>query len=67
MNFKKAVEEGEEGGQQQEQRQIQPPPKYSACFIAVPANNSQLPTYNEALKMIEKQNDGLSCFPKFSV
>ncbi|CAG9536546.1 unnamed protein product [Cercopithifilaria johnstoni] len=49
MNFKVEVEE--EG--------MQSPPKYSTCTSTLSANNSQLPTYNEALKMIEEQKDGM--------
>uniref|UniRef100_A0A915PSL5 Uncharacterized protein n=1 Tax=Setaria digitata TaxID=48799 RepID=A0A915PSL5_9BILA len=47
MNFKVEVEE----------EQIQLPPKYSTCALPQSPTNSQLPTYNEALKMIEEQKD----------
>uniref|UniRef100_A0AAF5PZ18 Transmembrane protein n=1 Tax=Wuchereria bancrofti TaxID=6293 RepID=A0AAF5PZ18_WUCBA len=54
MNFKVDVENEEE-------ERIQSPPKYSTCALTSPlpiiATNSQLPTYNEALKMIEEQKD----------
>uniref|UniRef100_A0A0R3RGG6 Uncharacterized protein n=1 Tax=Elaeophora elaphi TaxID=1147741 RepID=A0A0R3RGG6_9BILA len=48
MNFKVEVEECE---------RIQSPPKYSTCMLASSLTNSQLPTYNEALKMIEEQKE----------
>lgn len=41
-----------------EEERIQLPPKYSSCTLASSAANSQLPTYNEALKMIEEQKIG---------
>ncbi|MCP9262341.1 hypothetical protein DINM_005614 [Dirofilaria immitis] len=48
MNFKVEVEE----------ERIQLPPKYSACALTSSPTNSQLPTYNEALKIIEEKKDG---------
>ncbi|OZC06503.1 hypothetical protein X798_06514 [Onchocerca flexuosa] len=48
MNFKIDVEE----------ERIQSPPKYSTCALTSSPTNSQLPTYNEALKMIEEKKDG---------
>ncbi|EFO22276.2 hypothetical protein LOAG_06212 [Loa loa] len=53
MNFKIEVEE--EGNEQIQQS----PPKYSSCALASSPTNSQLPSYNEALKIIEKQKDGM--------
>lgn len=53
MNLKVEVEDEEE-----EEERIQSPPKYSTCALTLSPTNSQLPTYNEALKMIEEQKDG---------
>uniref|UniRef100_A0A8R1Y3Y3 Uncharacterized protein n=1 Tax=Onchocerca volvulus TaxID=6282 RepID=A0A8R1Y3Y3_ONCVO len=49
MNFKIDVEE----------ERMQSPPKYSTCALTSSPTNSQLPTYNEALKMIEEKKDGM--------
>ncbi|VBB32924.1 unnamed protein product [Acanthocheilonema viteae] len=48
MNFKVEAEDDE---------RMQSPPKYSTCALTSSPTDSQLPTYIEALKIIEEQND----------